>query len=54
MSASAIIAIAIVAVVLLAAILFVTNMRRRDTRRGMGVLSRETRSADAAEGRPRR
>ncbi len=46
MSASAIIAIAIIAVVLLAAVLFVTNIRRRDTRRGEGVLSRETRAAD--------
>ena len=36
MSASAIIAIAIIAVVLLAAVLFVTNVRRRDTRRGAG------------------
>ena len=46
MSASAIIAIAIIAVVLLGAVLFVTNVRRRDTRRGAGVLSRETKAAD--------
>ena len=46
MSASAIIAIAIIVVVLLAAVLFVTNVRRRDTRRAEGVLSRETRAAD--------
>ena len=37
MSASAIIAIAVIVVVLLAAVLFVTNVRRRDTRRGAGV-----------------
>jgi len=46
MSASAIIAIAIIVVVLLGAILFITNVRRRDTRRGAGVLSRETKAAD--------
>jgi cytochrome b6-f complex iron-sulfur subunit len=46
MSASAIIAIAVIVVVLLAAVLFVTNVRRRDTRRGQGVLSRETKAAD--------
>jgi cytochrome b6-f complex iron-sulfur subunit len=49
MNASAIIAIAVIAVVLLAAILFVTNVRRRDTRRAEGLLSRETRAADRSE-----
>lgn len=46
MNASAIIAIAVIVVVLLAAILFITNVRRRDTRRGQGLLSRETKAAD--------
>ena len=48
MSASAIIAIAIIAVVLLAAVLLVTNIRRHDTRRGEGVLSRETRARSSS------
>ncbi len=52
MSASAIIAIAIIVVVLLAAILFVTSVRRRDTRRAEGVLSRETRAADKGKSGP--
>jgi cytochrome b6-f complex iron-sulfur subunit len=46
MSASAIVAIAVIVVVLLAAVLFLTNVRRKDTRRGQGVLSRETKAAD--------
>jgi cytochrome b6-f complex iron-sulfur subunit len=46
MTSSAIIAIAIIVVVLLGAVLLVGNVRRRDTRKAEGVLSRETRAAD--------
>jgi len=52
MSASAIVAIAVIVVVLLVAVLFLTNVRRKDTRRGQGVLSRETKSADRGPSGP--
>jgi cytochrome b6-f complex iron-sulfur subunit len=47
MSSGAIIAIVVGALVVLAAIVVITTARVRDTKRGAGVLSRETRSRDA-------